>query len=94
MERAFLCGLSACLLLGGLFLALVGDPAMLRWGSTVIGLLGVSASAFTIRVARRSPPSSSWLTAIVAWVLGYFAAGFLFAPLIILMFALGFAHSN
>jgi len=94
MARAFLCGLSACLLLGGLFLVLVGDPAMLRLGSTIIGLLGVLASAFTIRMARQSPASPSWLTAIVAWVLGYCAAGFVFAPLIILMFALGFAHSN
>jgi hypothetical protein len=92
MKRSFLWGLSASLILGGIVLASIGDETMSRSGSIAVGFIGMLASGLTIRAARRSPPSHSWFTAIVGWVLGYFAAGVLFAPFIILIFALGYAR--
>jgi hypothetical protein len=47
------------------------------------------ASGIAIWAAKHSPPSHSWMIAILFWMLGYLATGFLLAPFVVAFVLLG-----
>jgi hypothetical protein len=54
-----------------------------RWGSIAVGLIAVLASGIAIWAAKHSPPSHSWMIAILFWMLGYLATGVLLVPFVV-----------
>ena len=60
-----------------------------RWGSIAVMFISMLASGIAIWAAKHSPPSHSWMIAILFWMLGYLATGFLLAPFVVAFVLLG-----
>jgi hypothetical protein len=71
MKRGFLFGLSSFLvvaIIAGLGVALIGTSGL---AGIVAAFICVPLSVIMIRAARLAPSHSSWLYAVVGWLVGF-----------------------
>jgi hypothetical protein len=94
MKRSFLFGLGTWLILDGLLVAVLGDAELPQWGSIAVGIVGVLAGGLSLTAARRAFPGHSRSTAVVAWLLAFFAAGAVLAPFVIAVIAVRLLHAG